>query len=403
MSDFTLLAKLDELLKNVKVDKRLEKRLIRYILSWKTSYTPNLEFSGTNLLGVIRPRFTAADIRSFFDDVIGLDLDDIADPIRNLKVVPIERQITSDVYNIVCMYLIHRLLKSRLHKGAEYAYLAFGYKTFVRRYNQFFSDFNIEKDIALAVYENMSQHYIIKKTGSVEDMLLYRSKDYIDRRGVNHKRIVTFESIDVFDAIADGYGRLNSMLKSVMALTINIMEEGKRVSSVSASTDAGDGNIVVRSVTGSLDNNIEILLNTVPNTATFIDDSILNLSVVESSVTNPKALQEILEWISNHYSDNRYNKELKELITDAIVVTQNYLIYRDIGELSSSNIPMIIITIRGMWGSRRENDQLFNDVRERGRKYVKQITKRKDKTAISALSTSMFIYFFLRVILNGNH
>lgn len=397
MKDYSILKTLDEVFKDIKVDKKLGEKLRIYRLSWITSSKDNVEFSSTHLLGTVKPIFSSADERGLFEEVLGLSYDDTKKIIHNLKTIPKDRLVSRDVYNILTMYLIHRFLLLKLDKYALEAYLLFGYKVLVRRYNYFFNKFNIKKEIAVLAYENMSRHYIIKITGSVHKMLEYRAQDYISKKGVNYKRIYGFESEDVLRAIVDGYGRLNSMLKSVMSITMDVLESGNRLQSQSATIATDQGN-VIRTITDGLDSQIQHLLLQVNDRNSFINKELMGLATVSTSLS-VDALDEVLVWISKNYNSSKWHDKIRDSIVTSLSVTHNYLLGKTDNGITVANLPEVLKLTRSMWGSSRENDKEYDRVKKLGREIVKKATNRRDPAMISMITTAMFLYFLVKVLM----
>ena len=114
MTDKRLLNFLDNEFTNLKLDKEFIKKVIMFRLDWLNRTEDRTEFISGYHLGVYTVYFTLQDNISFFDKILDVELSVIQDKIKQLPYVNSDYLISSDAFNIIIMYLIHKVYKDKI-------------------------------------------------------------------------------------------------------------------------------------------------------------------------------------------------------------------------------------------------------------------------------------------------
>ena len=104
---------LDKLLDHVKFDKTFVKDAIMLDSSFINKNEEHTNFFGGTLTGVHRVRFLDSDRDKFFSDLLQCNDLELEQELHALDEINPEFKISSDVFNITSVYLMHKLLNSK--------------------------------------------------------------------------------------------------------------------------------------------------------------------------------------------------------------------------------------------------------------------------------------------------
>ena len=235
----TLLDVFDEQFKHVKFDSKLAKALYGYQIAYINSSREYLEFFGSNLLGVHVIRFKDSDVTKFFD-LLDIDLYDLSKEIKKVTAINQEFKISSDVFNLTCMYLIHRFMTTPVltEDQRRRAYYDCAILYFIRCIAAILSarfKYPADPKLAQAAYANLSYKYLIKKLGSWHKVLDYRATDFISETGIHFNDLKEFRDDAIVYAINDSANRISDIIKGYYNELMKVHVGGNKIG-VSSST-----------------------------------------------------------------------------------------------------------------------------------------------------------------------
>ena len=161
---------LDASCASLKIDSRLLKDIHRYGQLFCNKNADHVQFFGGNLTGVNPIRFMASDKNEWVDELLSIDEYTTRQAIIALPTIDAEWIRGTDVMNISCLYLAHRVMNSALPhntriQGMTDILLVMQYKLLSSLMAHFFR-YPADEATALATYAALSKKYAIKQHGN---------------------------------------------------------------------------------------------------------------------------------------------------------------------------------------------------------------------------------------------
>jgi len=210
----------DNALSHLTIDEAFLKDVSQYAKYFVNKNDEHVQFFGSNLLGVHAVRFLPEDRLSWTVDL--LDIDEY-ETRRNVVKLPTVNETWirgTDVMNISCIYLVHRVFNSDLspklkEQGMMDILLVMHYKLMSSLMAHNFK-YPTDEATAMAVYAALSKKYALKAYGSWHAVFVARCKDIIDRKSIHMRTIDKFNDDGAIQyMITDIQGRLKSMVKNL--------------------------------------------------------------------------------------------------------------------------------------------------------------------------------------------
>ena len=119
MGPTTVKGVLDDQLGYLKFDKTLADAIHQYQVDFVNKNEEHVTFFGGHLTGVQVVRFTTTDSNNWFSGILETDEDILKPLLQNLPGIDKTHVVSSDTYNLTCLWLIHRFNKSSLPKDLK--------------------------------------------------------------------------------------------------------------------------------------------------------------------------------------------------------------------------------------------------------------------------------------------
>lgn len=228
----------------LKFDKALIANLKLFRISWAQKDDEYIEFLGGNTLGTQSIRFSIKDDEGLIVDTLNMDINMLSYDITNTKGITKGRAAETNVIYQTLVYLMYGFAsnKSLSTKDKEEAlrecYYIFAYKKFSSLMFHYFK-FPTDESIAKAVYEKLSNKFLIKKLGSWQKVFEYRAKDLLPGN-IHFSRLQNYDTSEAIRVILDLQTKLNDMFKNIYAVTIDVTNNNERVVSDSLITKIQD-------------------------------------------------------------------------------------------------------------------------------------------------------------------
>lgn len=392
---------LDEHFNTVKFNKELAEKIYRFQIGFINKNEQHLAFFGGNLIGVHTVRFTPKDESIYYYEVLNIDPSVIYDDLDDVKAVNKNFNVSSDVFNIISVYIIYRFLNSvylsdkQKEFGAHQAALIQYYRILTGRLAHYFK-YPLDEESAKQVYANLSYKFLIKKLGSWQAYLNYRATELLNPKLSHRKTLEKFnDDIAIIKMINDIHGRINEMIQPIYREMIKVKNEQMRVYSNSSIDIDTDGVEIHRDKIHGLNNYISYITNIIPDKQTFIKPELIGIILKIMPTAQEHVFLNLLNKLSELITDKKHDY-INDLVSMTIVHSYNYLKTDSTVLKNTHDLPGFLSRLRGAYlSSRSENEELIN-LRKLGKKFVVEITKSNNEAAISANRTSLFLYLCLR-------
>lgn len=393
----------DEECKHLAIDQKLVKAIHAYQVGFVNKNEQHVEFFGGNLLGVQVVRFVDDDRAAWFEDVLDADEVALEQKLHALENINPEFNVSSDVMNLSCAWLINalynspKLSASQKHEAMVDVLLVMQYKFLTSRLYRHFQ-FPAQKEVAEATYASLSYKFDIKQYGSWAKLLRAKAEDAIDpRKGLHFKTVVSKmdDDLDVVYFVNDTQGRIRDMLKNLYNEYLKVYNQGQRITAASAVVEH-DGAEILRDKTKNLSAYTRYLNSVITDKNSFIRDELVK--VVERIMHRmpPAAFHDTLEWMSTNYRQARAG-EVEEILNEVLIHAFDYLSTNRSVTRAASDLPQLVSKLRGVYQSSRSTDPTLIALREKTEKIVVMATGRKPKdSAVPAVRTGVLLYCVLR-------
>lgn len=397
---------------HITADVKLIKNLRRYRIAWANKNIYHVEFLASNLIGVHPIRFTKEDEHEFFDRLLEIDEKQLYKDLIKLDEIYAERNVTSNVFYITCVYIMHLITVSKMsvkdkNQGLEEIYTIMAYKMFSSLSAHYFK-FDLDIDIATIIYETISNRYLIKKVGSWNEVFRYRAKDVmiadkvkIKENGLHYERLVTFTTLDATKIIMDLQGRLRSIMKELFAVFIKINEKNEKRLTTSKTVSDVDGNDMIANVENINKEYFDYINQIIFDKKDFIKDDIVYIVSDMFKNVQKKELYKTLEFISAEAIKN--HKTIHELVLAIMKANVSYLHSAHISPPYDERIVNIVKHLKGFWSSSKVKDKNLLFAKSELKKLAKEATGKKTDWLLVSLAMSVSVYIFIRAVVKSKY
>jgi hypothetical protein len=327
---------LDAYFANVKFDDKLFRRLAQNNIEYISGNEERAQlFSGRNI-GCYFIKYTQYDKNIFYNNLFGLEFDDINDEIEKISSIPKHFKIARDDVNLMCFYIAHRFLSNPdLDEKRQMAYARealnyFNYRTLVLLSSTYFI-YPISEDKATSMSERLSNKYIIKKLKNWNEYCQYRSDEYLDSKFLTLLRKMDSDD-ELPNAITDLFGRTKDTIKNIYGEFTEMLESDEVIKSRQATVKDGEGNMQladridsVQRYTGRVDTMLSdktVMIK--KDHITVVVDILSNLSYRDMH----ECLDHLFEFaFSSRKAHDRVHTHFKDILVNAMEYLQRNEVY----------------------------------------------------------------------------
>ncbi len=398
----TVIQAFDQIAGKIKIDADLIRRIHQYERNFVNRSEDHINFFGGHLIAVHKVRFMDSDWNNWFDNVLaGVDDVELRRLVHMSPAINKKWNVVSDVMNISCMWITHKILNSNLpedlkRQGAEDALLIFYYKVLSSKLAHDFK-FLINKDIAEAMYAQLSKKYGLKKYGSWNGLLRARVADILSVNGIHKNTLAKFTpDKDILYLISDSQGRIRDVVKLQHDMLRQTKDNDRKIVSTLSVIDTDEGTMIP-DLARPIDQYRQYLISTLGNKQTFIKDDLLK--VIASSLHsnfNPVMMKDILGHVSDHYLEDVIGTE--KMINRIIIHAFDLLRQETVGTGTTLNMVFIITKLRGSYMSSRTMDRETIEIRNDVEGMIKELYPRKSDAIIATMRTGFMLYCVIRAL-----
>ena len=386
-------------LAGTKYDNNLYKKIRDFRVGWATKSGEYIEFLGSNLLGVHEVRFSSRDEGMFFNDVLGIDQNELKADIYSVPGINPSWKVSSNPLYQTIMYIMHQyLVTNNLGKKTEEVvkelYFIFAYKAMSSLISHSFKH-AAKESVAKSTYERLTNRYMIKRLGSWQKVFEHRALDFIPPNGLHVKELKKLNTENSILITNDTQVRLRDMFKNIYSVMIDVIDEDKLVTNTSLNTKDNDGDGGgLRDVTEGTDsyvNNVYDVLNK-PND--FVKEDVITIISAVLPNVDPDILKKTLYYISNNIKEGTKEDFLKS----TIIYNMTYINQKGYNNNYMDNIMDILYLIKSYWNSSRVSEKGIPKTKKLISKIVIKSTNKKTKWLITSLTVAVVMYVFLRAL-----
>jgi hypothetical protein len=398
----------DTELNDIKIDHSLFKKIVMMESNFVTKHPDHINFFGGSLTGVQVIRFTSEDRDILFTDIIRNDevhLQNVLYSLRDSRGVPVidtNRKVSSDIFSLTCVWLIHGIQNSKYLSDTEKEegkirvcmYMLYRFLT-SRLYRHFI--YPADEGSAKATYESLSGKYILKQKGSWAETIRYLSVNAVSTKGIHSDVVLKMDDDNrVINMLNDVQGRIRDMLKNIYGEFIKIHQQGIKITKNSSFVEL-DGEIVLKDKLKSLSNYSRYIKSIIPDKDSFIKQELIDVISDMMHTMPEKLLVHTLEWCSSNYSHMRDNS-IEETI-DAIMEHAFFYLSNDKSLLHNrGDISTIIAKLRGAYMSSRSTEEKVILAKKLSDEIVSLGSKSKNDSVLNSTRTGFMLYIVLRSI-----
>lgn len=396
----------DHVFHGVTIDRAFLKRVYHFQVGFVNKNESHMRFFGGNLTGVEPVRFTDQDYARFFDQVCHVDADDIETGIRRLPAINQDFKVSSDPFNLTCMYLIHRCLTTseispeEQQRGALDIGLVFFYRCLTALLAHYFR-YPADPKTAQAAYAGLSQRFLIKQLGTWQAVLVYRAEELVKTDGLHRKTLESFvDDGEIVKMVNDSQGRIRDILKGITAEHHKAKNANEAIYTTSATITDVEGEEVIRDKTHGTEAYLSYLSSVLTDRDSFIKNELIGVVLKVSYTTPAPYLVKTLEYVVETSLDHRHTL-VDELLRLTLTVSFNYLHENEFSISGRVNIPVFLSMLKGCYTSAKSKDPDLERLRDVGYELVHKANGRLNHQVTASIRTSLFLYVALRAYLKA--
>jgi len=404
MTTPTIKSAFDEICKDLVITPDWLRKLARFRIGFTVRNQEHIDFFGGNLFGVQQVRFTLMDQAYLFEELLQVDEAVVTRALDRVPTIIRRYHVTGDNFNNACVWLMHRIYrdpgldeKTKLNAMTDVC-LLLNYRFFTSLVVHRFNESPANPEIALATYNGLSGKFAIKSLKSWNRVFDARVAEILNPKGIHWHAITTMDDDikGVRYMLSDTQGRLRSMANLLMREHMNHVEEQSRVVTTTATMEH-DGEEIIKDQTNALLNYNRYLATIVTEQAAFIKRELMG--VIESMVTTMPSKQflEVLVYMSVTRKQEERN-EISGIIDDTLAHAFSYLYSNRQMIRNTSDLPAILIRLKGTYTSSRNTDESLLALRKRVEELVKRVTKIRHSGNIAAVRTGVLLYLVARAM-----
>ena len=385
---------------SVKFDRKLLKDLRDYGNAFVNASEDNIHFFGGNSIGVYPVKFKPSDRHEFLIDILGLEESEVRSEVKALPTVNEDWVRGTDVMNLSCLWLAHRFKSSTLSAKEKYdgmyqSILILNFKLITSLMTHFFPH-PVNPELSQMIYDQLSLKYTLKKEGSWMGLMIERTEDIINEKGIHADTLSKFnDDGDIQYMITDVQGRLRSIIKNLWEVLADIREKDLKRHKQSYFSDL-EGEMVIRDMSKKY-SSYRLYIEGVTNSpiSEFIKPELI--TVIASMIpTMPKPLlaEGLVAFHEQHTKKNKITIEWLDLI----VV---HCFEQVIGDPKISkklhNIPELLVYMKSLYMASKSKGDV-EKMRLMGEKFIKKHVKQNNPSQIASIRTGMMLYVIVRML-----
>jgi hypothetical protein len=388
----------DQASTQIKFDLTLSKRIQRYVGDLMNRNEDTVMFFGSNLTGTYDLRYKTSDRNEWFVDIKDLDEYEIRKRVTTESSLDPNWVRANDVFNLDCLYTIHRYLNSSLNQkqmetAVEAVAMALNIKLLGSIMAAYFP-YKCDERIAQEVYARLSRKFYIKKFGNWRAVLEKRSHDIAFNNSKWYPILKEFtDDEQIAQCISDIQGRLRSMIKYVWGVLEEVKADDAKFRRTSSTIEI-EGEKVLQTLKRDTDKYLRYSQEIVLDRNTFIKPEVLAVVEAEMRTLSAKLLVDALNEVV--VIANSRSKQVEELVEASVQHAINTIQSDRAAARYLSDISWLLNKEKLLFMASKTNDPLVFKARTIAEDIVKKACRTKNATMVAALKTGVIIYIIGR-------
>ncbi len=387
---------------DLKFDRAFLTKLKSYVVGFANKNEDHIAFFGGTLMGVQVVRFRPnEDYNRWFDEVLEADDLAIEEELHKLEAIVPTRHVSSDVMNLSCLWVVHRIFTSphlsasEKESGMIDALLMLQYKFITSILAHWFT-YPADEAVAIATYARLSKKFGLKVKGSWGALLLSRAHDILAKGGIHYRTYTKFDNDKaIVYMVNDIQGRIKSILNHIRDEFEQVLKDPKGLIRSTTSTVSLDGEVHVKAMQRNFTQYRRYIHETVNDRRTFVLDELVNIIASAMPTMPPSGLEETLNYISLN-SGPRGDKDVDRLIDDTLTHAFDYISTNADTMGNVRDIGGLLARMRALYTASRASDSTMLTMRETAERITKRSIKSKNASVIAAVRTGCILYILLR-------
>lgn len=384
---------------HLKFDSHLAKKISNFATWFVNKNEEHSTFFGGHLTGTHVVRFTIADKDEFFNI---LEINELAleEKIIALPSINKDFNVSSDVFNHVCMWLIHKWMNTPLmsdsdkHEAMINSGLIMHYRFLTSLLAHSFK-YPADPQICEATYACLSKKFLLKQYGSWSATLVARCEDLISKSSIHYHVLKDYKrDSEIVYLINDIQGRIRDMFKNIREVFYQTKDSGMRFVVTSDNLEH-DGESILKDKTKNLQQYNRYLSTIITDKNSFIKEELIEVISNMMTTMPKKLLLETLSWCSANYR-NSSDSDVEDLINLTLTHSFAYLNNNKTLLTHSNNLQGLISKLHGVYMSSRSTDPELLLLRTIAQRIVKNSTSTKNDATIASVRTGLLLYIVIR-------
>lgn len=383
---------------HLRFDIQLLKKINAYATAFRNRNEDHAAFFGGNLMGVHPVRFRNSDLNEWYDDILGIDDIYVRSQILKLPTVKPEWVRGTDVMNLSCCWITHRIFNSDLspeqkHQGMLDTLLVLHYKYITSLMAHYFP-FPADKSVALATYAALSKKYALKVHGSWNAMLIAKCEEIISKRSIHAMTIAKFnDDGDVQYMITDTQVRTRSIVKKMRAVFETVRQQDARIHSTRMTSIDVEGQQVLKDLSRNYSPYKRYIHHIVTEEKLWIKPELVQIIGSAMHTMPQDMLTDTLKYVSKHYGRDKVN--IADLLDEIIMHAVEYLVEEQSSFLRTNDLATMVTRLRANYMSSRSSDPSLLKIREETEILVRASIRSKNPSVIASVRTGFALYVVL--------
>lgn len=382
------------------IDLNFFKRICALETGFVNKNPDHSEFFGGTRMGCHRVRMLQSDMDAIFIDFLQVDESVLERQLHELPDIDPTRIVSSSVFNLACVWLIHAIRKSphlseeqRLEGQCRVAqYLNYRFLTSVLSHS---FRFLTTPELADATYAQLSYRFVLKAEGSWWAALRYRSMELVKKGGLWSKVLDNLDDdYEIVKLLNDTQGRIRDMVKNIYNVFMEVHRQGAKISSIKATVES-DGEVILRDRVGGLERYARYIRQVIPEKEAFIKEELLSLVMNLNPTAPEKLVRQMLTWSSDNYLHMK-ERQIENAVTSIMEHAFAYLSQHQVLRQTKTDLGEVLIKMRGTYTSSRATDERLIRMKEDVEELVRQGVKTKNASLVFSVRTAFCLYVVAR-------
>lgn len=386
----------DDIFKKVTFDKRLATKIRLYVAS-VFGRDGNVEWFGSNLLGVHNIRFYDTDRNRLFDQILEIDEDYLEASITQTKTIDSNWKVAADTFNLAITYMVHRMYDKFADKDIYNAAVdlvkLLQFKFYSSIYFHFFPK-PVDMPAAEATYSMLSLKFDIRRLGNWGAHLTERAEYFVSKECPHYINVKAFtHPAMVIRFVTD----LNTRTKQTVKDYYGVLDTVRRNNSRVLTQDSKillDGESIIRDQVTAFSTAKQTLIDASYDVNNFYKEELAKVALEMVPKASPVALKAVLVYMARLPLGSQ-RTEAESIMEDALAHAFDLIV---VNRINFKDVATLLNRMRALYQSSKSQNEYVLSLRKRIEKIVKRETHLTHDAALAAVRNALLLYFLIRAV-----